>query len=189
MDNYYEPFESEEEKTQKAGLKDQDSKSDPEVEYKEAYNYCIYLLSKRDYSKYKITKKLNSRKYSIETKEKVIQKIIDQGYLREEAYTTMRIKTLLYKGYANFFIKQKLAEEKLEVDDHRIDQLREENHISNHESIHYLLDKKLRYKEIPEDKEQYYKLRDKVIRFLISKGHNYQEARESFKEYLENKKP
>ena len=164
-------------------------KSDAEIEYKEAYNYSIYLLSKRDYSNYKISQKLKSRKYSKETIEKVIQKVTDQGYLREEVYTTMRIKTLLYKGCANFFIKQKLSQEFLEVDDHRIDQLREENHISKKESIHYLIEKKLRYKEIPKDKSEYFKLKDKVIRFLISKGHDYQSAKELLQDYMDQKKP
>tara|TARA_B100001971_G_scaffold213155_1_gene245466 strand:+ start:43726 stop:44277 length:552 start_codon:yes stop_codon:yes gene_type:complete len=183
MDNYYESFESEEKIEKPAEPKDS------EVEYKEAYNYSIYLLSKRDYSKYKLTKKFKSRKYSKETIERVLQKVIDQGYLREEAYTTMRIKTLLYKGYSNYFITQKLMEEQLEVDEAWINSLREENHISTDESINYLIDKKLRLKDIPQDKEQFYKLRDKVIRFLVSKGHNYQSAKEALNEYLENKKP
>lgn len=164
-------------------------KPDAEIEYKEAYNYSIYLLSKRDYSNHKLTQKLKSRKYTKDTIEKVIQKVTDQGYLREEAYTTMRIKTLLYKGYANFFIKQKLAQEFLEVDDNRIDQLRAENHISKDESINYLIDKKLRYKEIPKDKAEFFKLKDKVIRFLISKGHDYQTAKQLLQEYINQKKP
>lgn len=164
-------------------------KSDAEVECKEAYNYSIYLLSKRDYSNHKLTQKLKTRKYSKENIEKVIQKVTDQGYLREEAYTTMRIKTLLYKGYANYFIKQKLAQEFLEVDDARIDQLRGENHISKDESINYLIDKKLRYKEIPKDKAEFFKLKDKVIRFLISKGHDYSSAKSLLEEYLDTKKP
>lgn len=164
-------------------------KSDAEVEFKEAYNYSIYLLSKRDYSNHKLTQKLKTRKYSKENIEKVIQKVTDQGYLREEAYTTMRIKTLLYKGYANYFIKQKLAQEFLEVDDARIDQLRGENHISKDESINYLIDKKLRYKEIPKDKAEFFKLKDKVIRFLISKGHDYSSAKSLLEEYLDTKKP
>ena len=183
MDDFYEPLEPIKPKEKPK------EKSAQEIEYKEAYNYSIYLLSKRDYSKYKLTKKLNSRKYTKETIEKVIQKVIDQNYLREEAYTNMRIKSLLYKGYANFFIKQKLAEEKLTVDDHLIDKLREENHMPNDESINYLIDKKLRYKEIPSDKEAFFKLRDKVIRFLISKGHNYQDAKSALSEYMENSKP
>lgn len=153
-------------------------------EFKEAYNYCIFLLSKRDYSRYKIQQKLKSRKYSEENIKEVIQLLIDQNYLREEAYLRMRIKTLLYKGVSNYYIKQKLSEEKLTASDEQINSLREENNISKEDSLEYLLNKKLRGKEIPKEFEAKAKLKNKILRFLISKGHSYQDANQALSDYI-----
>lgn len=162
-------------------MEEQDKK---DHEFKEAYNYCIFLLSKRDYSRYKIQQKLKSRKYTEENIEEVIQLLIDQNYLREEAYLRMRIKTLLYKRVSNYYIKQKLSEEKLTTTDEQIDSLRSENHISKEDSLEYLINKKLRGKEMPNEFEAKQKLKNKVLRFLISKGHNYQDANQALNEYL-----
>lgn len=153
-------------------------------EFKEAYNYCVFLLSKRDYSKYKIQQKLKSRKYSEDNIKEVIQLLVDQNYLREEAYLRMRIKTLLYKGVSNYYIKQKLSQEKLNASDEYIDALREENHMSKEDSLEYLLNKKLRGKEIPQEYEAKAKLKNNVLRFLISKGHSFQDANQALKDYL-----
>jgi regulatory protein len=154
-------------------------------EFKEAYNYCIFLLSKRDYSRYKIQQKLKSRKCDTEIIEDVIEKLVNQNYLREEAYIRMRIKTLLLKGFANYYIIQKLNEEKLQISDEQINKLREENHLSTKDSLEYLLNKKLRGKEIPKDFEAKMKLQNKILRFLISKGHNFQSAKEAFNQFIQ----
>jgi len=155
-------------------------------EIKEAYNYCIFLLSKRDYSKYKMTQKLESRKYSEECIDYVIEKVINQNYLREHAYTRMRIKTLLLKGFSNFYILQKLNEEKITSDEDEINGLRVENHLSLEDSLEYLVNKKLRNKIIPSEYEEKAKLKNKVLRFLISKGHSYQNSTEALNNYLNN---
>ena len=52
------------------------------------------------------------------------------------------------------------------------------------DSIEKLIQKKLRMKDIPRDPKEKFKLRDKVMRFLISKGHSYEAAKTSLRPYF-----
>jgi regulatory protein len=149
-----------------------------------AYNYAIFLLSKRDYSIYKMRMKLRSREYETEEIEETINKLIEQNYLREEEYKRMRIKTLLIKGYSNSYILRKLDQEKLETNNEAINALRESEHLDKEECINYLVEKKLRGKDIPTEFEPKMKLKNKIMNFLASKGYNYQEAKEAISNYI-----
>lgn len=147
-----------------------------EDEFKKAYNYCIYILSKRDYSTHKIRQKLKDRKHNPETIETVIDDLVEKNYLREEEYKKQRIKQHILRGYANSFIIQKLNQEKLTAVDEEIDALRSEQDLHAAGIIEYLIEKKLRGKEIPKEWEDRQKLKAKVLRFLISKGHSYSDV-------------
>ena len=146
---------------------------------KEAYNYAIFLLSKRDYSIYKMKMKLRSRKYEDDVIAEVIDKLVVQQYLREEEYKRMRTKTLLLKGFSNSYIIRKLEQEMLETNNEEINKIRDDQHIDATESIDYLVHKKLRGKVIPDAFEAKMKLRNKILNFLASKGYSYLEAKDA----------
>lgn len=153
-------------------------------ELKKAYNYCIFLLSKRDYSEYKIANKLRSRKHSPDIIHAVITKLTDQGYLREEEYKKQRIKQFILKGCSNKYIIQKLALEKLTCEDDDIDTIRNDQSLSSDDMIIKLIEKKLRSKEVPQDFESKQKLKNKVLRFLISKGHSFDQCLPKLETYF-----
>lgn len=143
-------------------------------EVKYAYNYCIRLLSKRDYSVYKIKRKLNERKYDIDVIESVVEKLLEQNYLREDEFKRQKIKQHLYKGYSNSYIQNKLSStEKLTCTDEEIDRLREDMGHTSIDQINGLIDKKLRGNKSPNSFEEKMKLKKKLMSFLISKGHSY----------------
>ena len=143
---------------------------------KKALEYSIRLLGLRDYSVFKMKKKLSERKYTYEEIDYVIDKLHSYNYLREDEYKRMRIKQLLVKGFANNYIIRKIAQEELEVSGSDIDQIREEQDLGSETQIDYLVEKKIRYKDIPEDYESKMKLKKKIMTFLISKGYNFEEA-------------
>ncbi len=149
-----------------------------------AYNYAIRLLARRDYSTFKMRKKLIEQKFSPEEIDETIERLIDMNYLREAEYKRMRIKQLLVKGYANSYIIPKLVQEELYCSDEEIDELREEQSFSESEQIQKHIHKKLRYKEIPDDFESKMKLQNKVLNFLRSKGFSLEEARREYNNYL-----
>lgn len=143
---------------------------------KKALDYAIRILSIKDYSIYKMRMKLKERKFSSEDIETTIEKLLEYNYLREEEYARMRIKQLLVKGFSNSYILRKLEYEELTATESDIDAIREEQDLGSETQIDYLVEKKLRYKEIPQDFEGKMKLKKKVLTFLISKGYNFEEA-------------
>lgn len=137
---------------------------------KQAYSYLVKLLSSRDYSEHKLREKLREKKYPANEIDDALNEIKSRGFLREEAYAEARIKAFMSKGYSINYIKQKLHQEKVEVTEDQIHGVFEEHRETEIEQIKRLLAKKLR--NIPEDREEAYKEKQKALRFALSKGHN-----------------
>ncbi len=152
--------------------------------YKKAFDYSIRLLSLRDYSIHKMKQKLRERKFEADDITTVIEKLLDYNYIREEEFTRIRIKQLIVKGYANKYILQKIQYEKLEATDSDIDEIRDAQDLSSASQMNYLIEKKLRYKEIPTEFEDIMKLKNKITYFLVSKGYQYSEIQGSLNEHL-----
>lgn len=153
-------------------------------EYKKGLDYAIRLLSLRDYSTYKMEQKLKSRKIPKEDIVKVVAKLIELNYLREDEYRRQRIKQLLVKGYSNSYIIHKLSQEFLTSTNDEIDEIRTLNDLSSEKKLQYLVEKKLRGKVIPSEYESKMKLKNKITRFLVSKGHSFSEINLALKNYF-----
>ena len=89
----------------------------------------------------------------------------------------------MMKGESEQKIRQRGGMEKLEFGPHEFEAVELELGFNDGESLEKLIQKKLRSKEIPTDYQAKSKLRDKVLRFLISKGHSYDEARKALKNH------
>jgi regulatory protein len=149
------------------------------------YNYSIHLLARQDYSEYKLRQKLRSKKDNLPHEiEEVIQKLNERGLLREENYRRLFIRKWMLKGEAEDKIRRRGSIEKLEFDDDEFQKVSVELGFTDNDSVQKLLAKKLRSKEIPENKVDKLKLKMKLMRFLISKGHSYDEAKHSLDQYL-----
>lgn len=151
---------------------------------KTAYNYAIFILSKRDYSIHKMREKLTARKYEEEEINQTIDTLIEKNFLREEEYKRLRIKSLLMKNFSNSYIIRKMEQEHLSTSDDEINLVRQEQVISEENSLNGLIEKKLRGKIIPQDFEAKMKLKNKLMNFLGSKGYSYQEAKEAISQKL-----
>lgn len=152
--------------------------------FKKALDYSIRILSLRDYSIHKMKQKLKERQCSPENIDAVIEKLLEFNYLREDEYTRQRMKQLIVKGYANRTIMQKLQHEHLKADESEIEKIRNEQDLTSESQLSYLIEKKLRYKEIPTEFEAKMKLKQKVMRFCISKGFDYSEVNQAMSEYF-----
>lgn len=155
-----------------------------ESSLKKAFDYAIRILSLRDYSIHKMKQKLKERQCSSEDIEQVIEKLLEYNYLREDEYTRQRMKQLIVKGYANKVIVQKLGHEHLKADISEIEKIRHEQSLESDSQLQYLIEKKLRYKEIPNEFEAKMKLKNKVMRFCLSKGYSYSEIQQAISEYI-----
>jgi SOS response regulatory protein OraA/RecX len=154
------------------------------------YNYSIHLLARQDYSEYKLRKKLRSKKDNLPQEvDEVLSKLKEKGLLREEGYRRLFIRKWMMKGESEDKIRQRGAMEKLEFGPDEFEKVRLELGLSDEDSLEKLIQKKLRSKEIPSDRMELQKLKEKVFRFLISKGHSFDEAKKALNSYLSASQP
>ncbi len=149
-----------------------------------AYQYCVWLLSKQDYSEFKMRQKLRMKKYLPPEIEETITKLKSKGFLREENYRRLFIRKWMIKGEAEDKIRSRGAMEKLQFSKEEFDTVSQELGLSDEDNLEKLIQKKLRMKAIPQEREAKFKLRDKVLRFLISKGHDYSEAKSALQKFF-----
>ncbi len=135
---------------------------------KQAYLYAIKLLTKRDYSEFKITYKLKEKKYSKQDIIYAIEKIKLNGFLNENYYAESRIKGMIQKGYSASYVIQKLSQEKISVDLSLVENIFAEYKLNTYGQITLLIVKKLRSIKSDDPKKK-----EKLLRFLLSKGHSY----------------
>ena len=148
------------------------------------YNYSIHLLARQDYSEFKLRRKLRSKKDNLPHEvEEVLAALKEKGLLKEEAYRRLFIRKWMMKGESEQKIRQRGGMEKLEFGPLEFEAVELELGFTDGESLEKLIHKKLRSKEIPTDYKEKSKLRDKVLRFLISKGHSYDDSRKALKEF------
>lgn len=88
------------------------------------------------------------------------------------------------KGEAEDKIRKRGGMEKLSFEDEEFRNVEKELGFTDDDSIEKLVQKKLRSKEIPTNLLEKNKLRDKVLRFLISKGHSYDDCKKALNLYL-----
>lgn len=134
----------------------------------QAYSYLVKILSARDYSEHKLREKLREKKYPANEIDAAINEIKEKGFLREEAFTESRIRSFMNKGLSINHIRQKLRQEHLEASDEQIQEIFDENLISEDQQIERLARKKMGSKTDLDFEDQ-----GKILRYLISKGHDY----------------
>lgn len=147
---------------------------------KEAYNAILRLLAKRDYSNNKLKLKLQQKGFEDLHIDEAISIAEEKGYFREESYTNAKIKTLMFKGNSIKSIKMALDYEGLKIDKEHIQEYFEEYRIDETEQIRTLMQKKMPKTGIPQDREERYKLKGKILRFIMSKGHSSSIASQIF---------
>lgn len=137
-----------------------------------AYQYCIRLLSKRDYSEYKLTQKLKERDHTQEEISEVIQVLKEKNYLREAEYARLKIKSWLHRGYGKKVILLKAQNESLSISTQMIEQISLEQGISSQVQIQEIFQVKYAQKwqeELCHEERQ--KLKRKILSYFQRRGH------------------
>jgi regulatory protein len=152
------------------------------------YNYCIHLLARQDYSEYKLRQKLRSKPQNLPHEiDEAIAELKSKGMLKEENYRRLFIRKWMFKGESEDKIRKRGAMEQLTFEEGEFESISQELGFSDEESLDKLIQKKLRGKEIPVQRDERYKLREKVLRFLISKGHTYDEAKRALENHFKSR--
>lgn len=140
------------------------------------YNYCINILSKRDYSEQKITEKILSKGLDEVESEEIIQKLKTENFLNPKRYLTEKTETLAKKGFSLQYIQEKLQQENIALSTEEIQDIVDSDSINIQAIIKDMLDKKLsdyinRKSNLTEQQ-----LIAKAMMFLSSKGYDYYQA-------------
>lgn len=143
---------------------------------KSAYSYLVKILSSRDFSEHKLREKLQERNYTTQEIEDAITEVKSKNFLREDNYIEARIKAFMNKGYSPDYIQQKLSQEHLQVSSEIIESIFEEYNMSTDEQIRRLASKKMKSNPNIDYEEQ-----NKILRYLLSKGHDLSASRKILK--------
>ncbi|WP_372653315.1 regulatory protein RecX [Halobacteriovorax sp.] len=152
---------------------------------KSAYLYIIKLLTKKDYSEHKLRVKLGSKGYEEADIDLAIEEVISKGFLREKEYATARAKVLMKKGYHPQYIEAKLAEEQLSVTSSTINEIFEEYNMTTDSQLSELLEKKLRIQVPSQLINAQDKIKQKLIRYCLTKGHELEDITNTLEGLLE----
>jgi regulatory protein len=133
-----------------------------------AFTYIVKLLSAREYSEHKLREKLKEKKFPANEIEEAISEIKVRGHLKEEVYTEARIRGFMNKSYSVNYIRQKMAQEHLSISEETIQEIFEDNNMSEEQQIERLARKKIGIKT-----DLDYDQQSKILRYLISKGHDF----------------
>ena len=142
-----------------------------------AYQYALYLLSGQDYSAFKLRQKLKLKQFSADEIDETLRRLTEKNYLREAEYKRLLARRWMAKGYSDQLIKRRGEQEELTFSREELAEWRQELGTTSHDAIQKLVAKKIRGHEIPYEREARQKLKEKVSRFLLSKGYSYDEVK------------
>jgi regulatory protein len=146
---------------------------------KQAYSYLVRILSSRDFSEYKLREKLRERNYPPDEIDEAINEVKAKNFLREDNYIEARIKAFMNKGYSPDYIQQKLFQEHLKVSYELIQSVFDEYNITTEIQIKRLTSKKIGTNHVSDYLD--FDNQNKVLRYLLSKGHELSESRKILK--------
>ena len=149
-----------------------------------AYSYIVKLLSSRDYSEYKLREKLKDKKFIDSEINDALNEIKNRGYLKESVYNEARVRNLMNKNYSPSYILQKLNQEHLDPNLEEIVEIFNENQVSTQDQIELLIKKKMRANTVLD-----YEGQNKIIRYVLSKGHDFDESKKCLKSVLTEATP
>ncbi len=151
------------------------------IDEQQAYNYCIKLLARREYSQCELNTKLTRQHVGNEVIVACLSRLISDNYQSDERFTEMFVRTKVSQRYGEKKIRYELQQKGIneELINHYLP-LYEADFLDN---AICLIKKKIS----AEQKASAYldrKNKAKIIRFLLGKGYDYQVIQQAFNEVL-----
>jgi regulatory protein len=144
---------------------------------KKCYQQAIKILARKDYSRFKLKNKLLEKDFQSHLIDDLLDLLIDEKYLREDYYKEARIKGMINKGYHPNYIHQKMYQENCPVTDVEIDDVLTECNTNEQDLLISLIKKKYRIMDAIDEKKNDNQKREKILRFVATKGHCPHQAR------------
>lgn len=153
------------------------SKNHNLFDFKTAYNKCIFLLRRKDYSTLKMREYLQKKGFEKDIIDKVLERLVHLSFINDEAFCHRMCENLLSKkAYSINEIIFKLKNQGFEIDDihHSLDKYRKENY--EYETCLNLLRRK--YPSLDEE------MKEKAFTYLARKGFKYSDISNAYEDIL-----
>lgn len=147
------------------------------MEEQQAYDDCIKRLSRREYSQQELAMKLSQRGFSGDVIADCLARLIADNYQSDERFAEMFCRTRVSQRHGERKIRYELKQNG--VDEWLINQqipLYQELFLEN---AVYLIERKLSNEQRQEGRCDR-KTKDKITRFLLTKGYDYQLISQAF---------
>ncbi len=142
-----------------------------------AYSRAIKLISKQDYSEFKIRAKLQALGLDEDQVDLAVDKVKNENFLNDERFQKNLIRKLIHRGYSPSFIRKRLEQDGLFVQENQILTIYEEEMITPKDQIKILAEKKLKPSSTPINSEvERQKAIKKLLTFILAKGHDFDET-------------
>jgi regulatory protein len=147
-----------------------------QVPQKNIKDYALGLLARKDYSKQQFQNKLLAKNYSIEEVNEIINLLIKSRIFKEENFVRSIVIKRMNQGYSPTFIQNHLETKGVSIPLDEIHSFFEESGINEKIQMENLIAKKFSFLIKQEDEDRNLKMKAKVLRFLISRGHDQEES-------------
>lgn len=149
-----------------------------------AYSYALNLLSAREYCSKDLKKRLSLRDYPNSLIEAILQKLISNGYLNDSRYAKLMIARELRRGKGRAYILNKLYFKQLSHFSSLLSDVQIEEAPAYDNALSSFMEKQSQeLSKYSDNREQFFKFKNKILARLIRRGLSYQEALELLKKH------
>jgi len=137
---------------------------------KELYLYSIRILTRRDYSRYKLKEKLLARSDDLTEVENLLDLLEEKKYLQEEVYARQRIQYWLKAGNSINNIINKAKQEHLRISRDFIHEVSEEIQINPEQKLKEIFERKFSQKLKEADLQEKEKIKRRAFGYFQRRG-------------------
>ncbi len=145
--------------------------------FNHAYQRCIQLLARREYSQLELRQKLVQHNISTDIIEQCFEKLLQENYQSDERFAEMFCRTRVSQRHG----KQKIIYELKQkgIDETLIHTVLAEYDNEWVENAQYLIERKAPRSDISKALKDF-TVKSKIIRFLLGKGYDYDTINDAF---------
>ncbi len=138
--------------------------------FNQAYQRCIYLLARREYSQLELRQKLTQLDIDSDVIDQCLNRLVEENYQSDERFTEMFCRTRISQRHG----KQKICYELKQkgIEEHLINSVISEYDSEWVDNAIHLIERKAPRGDIKKVMNDF-ALKSKIMRFLLGKGYDY----------------
>ncbi len=150
--------------------------------FNQAYQRCIQLLARREYSQLELRQKLAQLDIDSDIIDECLQKLLEENYQSDERFAEMFCRTRISQRHGKQKIYYELKQKGIE--EHLIDSVMAEYESEWVDNAIQLIERKAPRGDVKKVMSDF-TLKSKIMRFLLGKGYDYDTINLAF-EILDN---